>query len=81
MTERRYWKNSEPYHLVEVSLEGNHIIFKDWFDTGKDPNRYDWKFEEILNGVGKSDIEYHLGSGVYLEILDEVKKRVTGNHY
>ncbi|PJZ44565.1 hypothetical protein [Leptospira brenneri] len=76
MTERRYWKNSEPYHLVEAFIENESVIFKDWFDTGKDPNRYDWKFEEILNGAGKSDIEYQLGATVYLEILEEVKRRL-----
>lgn len=75
MKENRYWRNSEPYHLVEVFLEGNFVIFKDWFDSGKDPNRYDWTFEDFLKGVGKSDIEYQLGSGVYKEILDEVKSR------
>ncbi|MBM9548027.1 hypothetical protein JWG40_13425 [Leptospira sp. 201903074] len=73
MTEKRYWRNSEPYHLVEVSLEDNFLIFKDWFDSGKDPNRYDWTFEDFLNGVGKSDIIYHLGEHDYLEILDAVK--------
>ncbi|MGE8722815.1 hypothetical protein ACO2KH_14595 [Leptospira terpstrae] len=75
MKEKRYWKNSEPYHLVEVSLEGNSIVFKDWFDSGKDPNRYDWSFEEFIDGKGKTDIEYHLGSLDYQEILDEVKKK------
>ncbi|TGK55556.1 hypothetical protein EHQ16_09370 [Leptospira kanakyensis] len=75
MTERRYWKNSEPYHLVEVILEGNNVIFKDWFDSGKDPNRYDWTFAEFITGKGKSDIEYNLGMSVYQEILEEVKSQ------
>ncbi|TGL88793.1 hypothetical protein EHQ68_09155 [Leptospira congkakensis] len=76
MTEKRYWKNSEPYHLVEVILEGNSVIFKDWFDTGKDPNRYDWSWDEFLTGKGKSDIEYYLGISAYQEILEEVRSRL-----
>ncbi|EMY71132.1 hypothetical protein [Leptospira vanthielii] len=75
MTKNRYWQNSEPYHLVEVILEGNHVIFKDWFDSGKDPNRSDWTFAEFLKGVGKSEIEYQLGANIYQEIFDEVKSR------
>ncbi|PJZ83980.1 hypothetical protein [Leptospira harrisiae] len=75
MTEQRYWANSEPYHLIEVMLEEDKVIFKDWFDSGKDPNRYDWSFDEFLSGEGKSQIEYQLGINSYLEILNEVKLR------
>jgi hypothetical protein len=73
MNEKKHWQNSEPYHLVEVIIEGKFVILKDWFDSGKDPNRYDWSFVEFLSGKGKSEINYHLGSGVYSEILNEVK--------
>ncbi|MCW7493558.1 hypothetical protein ND861_12990 [Leptospira sp. 2 VSF19] len=75
MEKKRYWRNSEPYHLVEVILENDRVVFKDWFDSGKDPNRYDWNFEEFLMGEGKSEIVYHLGSNFYLEIIEEVKSR------
>lgn len=74
MKEKRYWQNSEPYHLVEVLIEGNNVIFKDWFDSGKDPNRNDWSFKEFLSGKGKQEIIYQLGDSVYFEILGEVKK-------
>ncbi|MGV3665721.1 MAG: hypothetical protein ACO1NV_06290 [Leptospira bouyouniensis] len=74
MKEKRYWQNSEPYHLVEVLIEGNNVIFKDWFDSGKDPNRFDWSFKEFLSGKGKEEIIYQLGDRVYFEILGEVKK-------
>lgn len=76
MTEKRYWQNTEPYHLVEVILENDEVIFKDWFDSGKDPNRYDWSFEEFITGKGKSEIEYQLGTTVYQEILHEIKLRL-----
>lgn len=76
MTEKRYWQNTEPYHLVEVILGNEEVIFKDWFDSGKDPNRYDWSFNEFITGKGKSEIEYQLGSTAYQEILYEVKLRL-----
>ncbi|MDF3818428.1 hypothetical protein P3G55_00870 [Leptospira sp. 96542] len=72
MTEKSYWRNSEPYHLVEVFIESDRVVFKDWFDTGKDPNRYDWTFEEIKGELAKSTIEYHLGARVYHEVLQTV---------
>ncbi|MCW7487758.1 hypothetical protein [Leptospira meyeri] len=76
MTEKRYWQNSEPYHLVEVIVENNEVIFKDWFDSGKDPNRYDWSFKDFITGKGRPEIEYQLGLVAYREILDEVKSRL-----
>ncbi|TGM78159.1 hypothetical protein EHR01_06740 [Leptospira mtsangambouensis] len=76
MNEKRYWQNTEPYHLVEVILENGEVIFKDWFDSGKDPNRCDWSFKEFVTGKGKSEIEYQLGTTVYQEILHEVKLRL-----
>lgn len=75
LSEKDYWRNSEPYHLVEVSIQNKTVIFKDWFDSGKDPNRYDWSFEEFKKGKGKSDIEYHLGNQVYLEILQVINTK------
>lgn len=76
MEEKRYWQNSEPYHLVEVMLEADRVIFKDWFDSGKDPNRYDWSLNEFLTGEGKSQIEYFLSHSIYNEILEAVKYRL-----
>lgn len=73
MNQKRYWQNSEPYHLIEVLIEGRKVIIKDWFDSGKDPNRYDWSFEEFLQGKAKDHITYHLGSFTYQEILEVVK--------
>ncbi|XDD45571.1 hypothetical protein AB3N60_12750 [Leptospira sp. WS39.C2] len=73
MNKREYWQNSEPYHLVEMFIEGDFVIFKDWFDSGKDPNRYDWTFQDILEGKAKDHITYHLGASAYQEVLHQVK--------
>lgn len=75
MEDKRYWQNTEPYHLVEVMLEGERVVFKDWFDSGKNPNRYEWGFKEFITGEGKSLIEYHLSLPIYNEILEIVKFR------
>ena len=47
---KRYWEVVENYHTQKLSLEDGHVLYTNWFDSGKNPSKEKWSFEDILNG-------------------------------
>jgi len=47
---KKFWKVAEDYHTRELIHEGNYLLYKDWFDPGKNPNKEKLYFDDILSG-------------------------------
>ncbi len=69
---KKHWKIAENYHTRELILKSNHILYKDWFDPGKNPNKQKLSFEDILTGK----YDYLINTEFNSLILREIKETI-----
>jgi len=78
MEPRTYWQKAENYHTVELMLEGQIVVFKDWWDPGHDPNRWEATLAEFLDGKLHREILRHFHQSVLNEAIETVETLMTG---
>ena len=78
MDPRTYWEKAENYHTVQLEFTGTKMIFKDWWDSGHDPNRTEATVAEFLGGKLHQQIIDELGQRVLDEALANVDLLTSG---
>ncbi len=73
-----HWEKAGNYHTVELIFDGNKIIFKDWWDSGHDPNRTELTIHAFLGGELHDTIVKELGPAVLAEALETVDRLTSG---
>ncbi len=71
---KKYWSKVEDYHTVEVQLYSNYLEVKDWFDPGKDPNKYKYDLNEVLEGQHDQFLMENFSKSKILEIKESILK-------
>lgn len=69
---KTHWNLAENYHSMEIFLEEDLVIIKNWFDPGKNPNIHRITFDEFLEGKFDSEIMMAFGGWVVKEIRDSI---------
>jgi len=54
------------------------VVYRDWWDSGHDPNRTNMTFAEFLGGKMHREISEELGLQVLEEALETVEQLMTG---
>ncbi len=78
MGPRTHWEKVENYHTVELEFTGNNVAYKDWWDSGHDPNRTEMTVTEFLGGKMHHEITQELGHRILAEALETVERLTTG---
>ena len=78
MEPRTHWEIAENYHTVELEFEGNKIVYKDWWDSGHDPNRTEMTVDEFLGGKMHFEITKEMGPHILAEALETVERLTSG---
>ena len=74
---KRYWKVAENYHTQELILEDDFVLYKNWFDSGKDPSKEKWSFKDILNGKYDYFISMELKPWFLKEIKESINEQLS----
>jgi hypothetical protein len=73
------WKILGHYHSQEFILKDRYVLYKDWFDPGKNPNTTKLYFEDILSGKHDYFFTMEFAPSVKHEIKEAVKKIINQN--
>lgn len=76
MITRRETRRSWYDHGLEFT--GTRVVYKQRFDHGKDPNRYEALVREFLAGALHDEIRHAFGVEILDRIVDTVTTLVTG---
>lgn len=68
----RWSVSPEPYTQFDILIENDMVIFKEWWDFGRDPNRWEVSLEKFLGSTVENSIIHHTGKEVYKEVLMSV---------
>ena len=72
------WEVRAGWYDHDLEFTGNRIIYKQWFDSGKDPNRYEAAAHEFLAGELHGEIRYAFGERVLNEVVETVARLTSG---
>jgi len=75
---KTHWQRAENNHTVELLFDGTRVIYKDWWDSGHDPNRTEASVPEFLGGALHDTVVRELGQAVLDEALETVELLTTG---
>jgi len=78
MEPRTHWHEAKDYHTVELILEGQTMVLKDWWDPGHDPNRSEATMPEFLYGKLHDEILEHFPQSVLEEAIEAVAALMAG---
>lgn len=78
MEPQQHWHKAENYHTVELMLEGQRMVLKDWWDPGHDPNRSEATMAEFLDGELHEEILQHFSQSVLDEAIETVSTLMVG---
>lgn len=74
-TIKLYWKiTPQPYSDYEIILSKETVLFKEWWDPGRDPNRYETNLVDFETSALAEKIRYLFSESIYQEVLTSVKK-------
>ena len=71
---KKHWNLVANYHTMEIFLKEDHLLIKDWFDPGKNPNIHEVTFDEFLNGKFNFEIMMEYDGWVVKEIKENILK-------
>ena len=70
-----YWKiTPQPYTDYEIFLSKEKVVFKEWWDPGKDPNLYETNLVEFETSSLAEKMRYLFSETIYQEVVDNTKK-------
>lgn len=72
------WTTTSGWYDHVLELEGFKLVYKQWFDSGKDPNRYDVPFHEFLDGRLHDELRVGYGEAVLQEVVATVERVMAG---
>jgi hypothetical protein len=74
-TIKTHWHETpRPYSTYDIEISENLLTYKEWWDTGHDPNRLVISLSDFETSKVAQDIVYNLGETIYQEVLESVKK-------
>jgi len=76
---RVYWEKAENYHTVEIFLENEQVIIKDWWDPGKNPNITKIHFDDFNKGKYHQEIIMQFNDSVLKEIIESISILTKSN--
>lgn len=68
-----YWRKAENYHTREIHLEYGFMIFKDYWDPGKNPNITRISFDDFIRGKFNYEIMMAFNGAVIKEVIENIK--------
>jgi hypothetical protein len=68
------WHKAENYHTQDILLQDNEVIYKDYWDPGKNPNVTRIKFEEFRKGKFNKEILMAFDRVNLKEIKDSIQE-------
>lgn len=66
------WEKHENYHSRIIYIENLQVIYKDYWDPGKNPNITKISFDDILSGKWDYEIVIQFSGAV----LNEIKTKI-----
>lgn len=78
MEPQTHWEKAENYHTVELDFDGTQVIYKDWWDSGHDPNQTVMTVAEFLGGKMHAEIRHELGDRMLQDALAAVEQLTSG---
>lgn len=75
---RTRWETRSGPYDHELEFTGTRVVYKQWFDHGKDPNRSEVTVPEFLDGALHDDIRHYYGQQVLAEVIEVVDSLTTG---
>jgi len=72
------WATISGWYEQVLVLEGRQLVNKQWFDSGKDPNRHDVPVHEFLSGHLHDEIRHAYGERVLGEVIETVEALTSG---
>lgn len=75
---RTRWETRSGWYDHDLEFTGTRVIYKQWFDHGKDPNRSEATVPEFLAGALHDDIRHAFGGEILDEVVATVERLTTG---
>lgn len=72
-TMKTSWRKTANYRTQEIKLDNGLVIYKDYWDPGKNPNITKISFEDFINGKFNDDISSKFNNHVLKEVLENIK--------
>lgn len=72
------WETRQGWYDHDLEFTGTKLIYKQWFDSGKDPNRYEATVPEFLAGAIHAELREACGDRVLGDIIDTVTSLTSG---
>ncbi len=67
------WRKAINYHTQEIHLLDSFVIYKDYHDSGKNPNLTKINFADFINGKFNLEVSSKFNNRVLEEILESIK--------
>ena len=72
------WMTQQGMFDHDLEFDGLRMVYKQWFDPGKDPNRYEASVPEFLAGALHDELRVAFGQEFLDEIVKTVDRLTTG---
>ena len=72
------WTTVEGWYEHEVEFDGRRVVYKQWFDSGKDPNRCEIAVHDFVAGRVPDDLRAAFGPARLAGMIETVDRLTSG---